>query len=197
MIRQPAPPRPGGAPDTARRASPPGDRPHFGGFLREARESKQVALTQVSRLTKVPETALRLLEAGKLEELPPEVFVRGYIRSYARAIGVSDQEPVRLFDEMVRAREAERAAELAAPQPLATLAEIVSRPHDDDDQIVSRRGYGLAVFVVIVLLIATITLSYLLRQPPPSGEGLSLGKPAATGLDATPSDPVGNDLPRG
>ena len=37
-----------------------------------------------------------------------------------------------------------------------------------------RRGIGLAVFVIIVLLIATITLSLFLRQQPPSGEGLSL-----------------------
>lgn len=155
---------------------------HFGSFLREAREARSIGLDRVSRVIKVPESSLRLLEAGKLEDLPPEVFVRGYIRSYARAIGVDAEEPLRLLDEMLRARQADRAAELAAPQPLATLTDVVSKPravspHDDDDAIVSRRGYGLAVFVVIVLLIATITLSYLLRQPPPSGEGLSLGAP--------------------
>jgi hypothetical protein len=39
---------------------------------------------------------------------------------------------------------------------------------------------GLAVFVIILLLIATITLSLLLRRPPPVGEGLSqLEAPAA------------------
>lgn len=163
---------------------------HFGSFLREARDARNIGLDRISRVIKIPESSLRLLEAGKLEDLPPEVFVRGYIRSYARAVGVDEQEPLRLFDEMLRARQADRAAELAAPQPLASLTEVVSRPYqagapravvsDDDDHIVSRRGYGLAVFVVIVLLIATITLSYLLRQPPPSGEGLSLAPvPAA------------------
>ncbi len=160
---------------------------HFGSYLREAREARNVGLDRVSRVIKVPESSLRLLEAGKLEDLPPEVFVRGYIRSYARAVGVDEQEPLRLFDDMLRARQADREAELAAPQPLATLTDVVSRPHavphDDDDHIVSRRGYGLAVFVVIVLLIATITLSYLLRQPPPSGEGLSLA-PVPASLDA-------------
>jgi hypothetical protein len=164
---------------------------HFGSFLREAREARNIGLERVSRVIKIPESSLRLLEAGKLEELPPEVFVRGYIRSYARAIGVDEQEPLRLFDEMLRARQADREAELSAPQPLATLTDVVSRPHpaphDDDDHIVSRRGYGLAVFVVIVLLIATITLSYLLRQPPPSGEGLSLGAPAPASTDAAGS----------
>jgi preprotein translocase subunit SecG len=39
---------------------------------------------------------------------------------------------------------------------------------------------GLAVFVIILLLIATITLSLLLRHPPQSGEGLSLGDGAET-----------------
>jgi len=37
--------------------------------------------------------------------------------------------------------------------------------------------------VIILLLIATITLSLLLRRPPPSGEGLSLRAPAAQAGD--------------
>ena len=46
---------------------------------------------------------------------------------------------------------------------------------------------GLAVFVIVLLLIATITLSLLLRRPPPSGEGLSELRPA-------PAEPVASPL---
>jgi len=34
--------------------------------------------------------------------------------------------------------------------------------------------------VIVLVLIATITLSLLLRRPPQSGEGLSMARPAAT-----------------
>jgi len=40
--------------------------------------------------------------------------------------------------------------------------------------------------VIVLLLIATITLSLLLRRPPPSGEGLSLRLRGAEGATPLP-----------
>ena len=77
---------------------------NFGTVLREARERRQVSLADVARQTKVSVTALQLLEAGKFADLPHETFVRGFIRSYARTVGISHVEPLSLFDEAVAAR---------------------------------------------------------------------------------------------
>ena len=65
---------------------------NFGTVLREARERRQVSLAQVASQTKVSVSSLQLLEAGKLADLPHETFVRGFIRSYARSVGVSHVE---------------------------------------------------------------------------------------------------------
>ena len=149
---------------------------NFGTVLREARERRQVSLADVARQTKVSVTALQLLEAGKFADLPHETFVRGFIRSYARTVGISHVDPLSLFDEAVAARRnaeptpgrslAPRTQTLpAVPLPEASGADAAQAP---------RHGIGLAVFVIIVLLIATITLSLFLRQQPQSGEGLSL-----------------------
>jgi hypothetical protein len=51
------------------------------------------------------------------------------------------------------------------------------------------------VFVIVLVLIATITFSLLLRRPPQSGEGLSMARPGAAPAlvavdDATRSDRV-------
>lgn len=183
--------------------------PTFGSVLRHAREERQLPLAALANATKIAPTALNALEAADLDALPPEVFVRGFIRSYARVVGISDLEPMRLFDRLVHERKAERAAALALAQPPAppsrharavadtrprwndhtpgsagapaptAVRELPSAdlpypifPEDEDGQV-SRRGYGIAVFVVIVLLIATLTLSYFIKQPAPSGEGLS------------------------
>ena len=167
---------------------------HFGVRLRRAREDKGLTLAYVAERIKVSRTTLTALEAGRLAELPAPVYVRGFIRSYARAIGLAETDPVLLFDRAIEARDAAEQAKAAIPVPNEEDArEAEARgTHPLDDGAGARRGVGLAVFVIILLLIATITLSFFLRRPPSSGEGLSLdegvGRGAIALWDASDSD---------
>jgi cytoskeletal protein RodZ len=158
---------------------------NFGTVLKEERERRKVSLAEMSRATKLSVSSLQLMEAGNLDDLPPDVFVRGFIRSYARTLGMSSNEPLDLLDRILserrRAAEPTLAAELRPrSRPAATVLApasqpmAMSEPPVEDENQSPRRGIGLAVFVIIVLLIATITLSLFLRQQPQSGEGLSL-----------------------
>jgi len=149
---------------------------NFGTVLREARERRQVSLADVARHTKVSVASLQLLEQGKLADLPHETFVRGFIRSYAKTVGISHVESLSLFDEAVAARHSAESLPRLPPTARAQVAPVLPPPEasGDDDAQTPRHGIGLAVFVIIVLLIATITLSLFLRQQPQSGEGLSL-----------------------
>jgi cytoskeletal protein RodZ len=155
---------------------------NFGTFLRDERERRQVSLAELSQSTKLSVSSLKLMEAGNLDDLPPDVFVRGFIRSYAKSLGIASNEALGMLDQLLADRR--RAAE-----PQITVASHIERkavrpavvPVDqgaEDEGQAPRRGIGLAVFVIIVLLIATITLSLFLRQQPPSGEGLSLEESA-------------------
>jgi cytoskeletal protein RodZ len=143
---------------------------HFGSLLREARERRSISLADVAKKTKLSQSSLKMLEAGQLDDLPPEIFVRGFIRSYAQSVGIRDAEPLGLFDQALDVRRRAEQALLCTPTPQAG-GEAVGAPVEEDSP---RRGIGLAVFVIIVLLVATITLSLFLRQPPQSGEGLSM-----------------------
>jgi cytoskeletal protein RodZ len=161
---------------------------HFGSVLRQARERRQISLADVAERTKVPRCSLELLESGNIDDLPADVFVRGFIRSYARSVGIADSEPLGMFEEALATRR--RLAEAQAAIPSAQPADGPA----DEDVHGPRRGIGIAVFVIIVLLIATITLSLFLRQPPRSGEGLSLrsapaGPCANLGAWRSPSPP--------
>ena len=151
-----------------------GEAEHFGAWLRRARETRSLTLAEVAAATKVPRSSLELLEAADLAHLPAEVFVRGFIRSYARAVGAVEAEPLALYDRAVKAASDAKRAQSAKPVVDPTIAGLETGVVDDDREgLAPRRGLGLAVFVIILLLIATITLSLLLRRPPPSGEGLS------------------------
>jgi cytoskeletal protein RodZ len=159
------------------------DTANFGTFLREERERRQVSLSEISQSTKVSVSSLKLIEAGNLDDLPPDVFVRGFIRSYAKSLGIPSSQPLGLLDQVLSERR--RSAEVLASGIPGTMTSMAkwrpiakntpsSEPPVEDDPQTQRRGIGLAVFVIIVLLIATITLSLFLRQQPQSGEGLSL-----------------------
>ena len=146
---------------------------NFGEYLRREREVRSIALQDVSRTTKIPVRSLERLEAGEYEALPGEVFVRGFIKSYARCVGLDDESALLLYDSE---REKKRA-EVEESQPHMTEV----GEEDSSDPLQMRRRVGIAVFVVIVLIIATITLSLLLRRPHHTDGGLSLTDPSAEG----------------
>jgi len=140
-------------------------------------------------------SALQLMEKGNLDDLPPDVFVRGFIRSYARTLGISSNEPLELLDQVLLERRQasdpmvvsdlrpSRKPMLERPmRPERSQPVPMPEPAVEDEAQSQRRGIGLAVFVIIVLLIATITLSLFLRQQPQSGEGLSLREAAPATL---------------
>lgn len=146
---------------------------NFGEYLRQEREVKNLALLDVSRTTKIPVRSLERLEAGEYDALPGEVFVRGFIKSYARCVGLDDESALLLYDserEKRRREEEESQAQMAAAS-MEVVPEV--------DPLQMRKRVGLAVFVVIVLIIATITLSLLLRRPHHTDGGLSLAEPPA------------------
>lgn len=66
--------------------------------MREARLARNLTLDDVSRATKIPKSTLAQLEASELGALPAAVFVRGFIRAYARVVGTDPNPLVRLFE---------------------------------------------------------------------------------------------------
>jgi|GEM_PF-2081692 len=61
-------------------------------WLRAGRAQKGLSLEDVAKITKIQPRILERLEAGKLDGLPAEVFVRGFIRSVAKCVGLDESE---------------------------------------------------------------------------------------------------------
>src|SRR4051812_29044135 len=104
---------------------------NFGSVLREARERRSFSLADVARETKLSRSSLELLEAGQIDDLPPEVFVRGFIRSYARSVGLREAEPLGLFEQALDARRQAEQTLLNTPLPVEQDAMGVPVPADD------------------------------------------------------------------
>lgn len=64
-----------------------------GETLRQAREQKGLSLSQVAGQLNLTENSLRQLENGAFDKLPGHTFSRGYIRAYAKLMGLDQAEP--------------------------------------------------------------------------------------------------------
>jgi cytoskeletal protein RodZ len=116
-----------------------------GQHLRALREAKRMSIAEVSRATRVPVASVERIEADRFDELPGEVFVRGFLRAYARALEV----PV---DDVLARYTASRRVAWVTPLPITSPV----RP-------ARSRRFGVAIAFVLLLILFTLALSIVLR----------------------------------
>jgi hypothetical protein len=68
-------------------------------WLRAGRAQRKLTLDDVARVTKIQPRILEKIEAGNLEGLPAEVFVRGFVKSFARCVGLDEGEAVERYGQ--------------------------------------------------------------------------------------------------
>jgi len=62
-----------------------------GEILRKRREELGLGLEEVSRRTRIKYDYLKALEEGDFENLPVEVYIKGYIREYAKILNIDPE----------------------------------------------------------------------------------------------------------
>jgi cytoskeleton protein RodZ len=89
----------------------------FGDKFRKARESKELSFDDVSNVIKISPRMLRAIEEENFDQLPGGVFNKGFIRSYAKHLGLDPEEAVTEYLEYVRKQQIEaQKAWQPAPQ---------------------------------------------------------------------------------
>ena len=71
----------------------------FGAYLKEEREARKISLEEISRATKIRRAILEAIEKDQGEVLLPEAVVKGFIRTYARHIGLDPKEVMDAYAE--------------------------------------------------------------------------------------------------
>jgi cytoskeletal protein RodZ len=119
--------------------------PSVGQYLRELREQRKMSVEEVSRATRVPVASVERIEADRFDELPGEVFVRGFLKSYARSLGVPP-------DDVLARYTASRRVAWVTPLPIAAPTKPARG-----------RRLGVAVAFVLLLILFTLALSIVLK----------------------------------
>jgi len=92
--------------------------------LREAREARNISIEEIASATKIVPRYLEALENDRLEIMPGEFFIKGIIRTYARAIGLDGEEVLSRYKAAGLIGEPGRKRHIfqkAAPEPAPPL----------------------------------------------------------------------------
>ena len=142
----------------------------FGGALRALREARGLSLQDVADVTRIRRAYLAALEDMRLDQLPSRPFVIGYVRAYAQALGIDQDEAVCKFKENAP----------STSEPLR--APVGVRRHRDP-----RVSLAAAAAAVVV----TCVLAWNLAQHAVAGDGkASPPVPLAASTAPTPTGPV-------
>jgi cytoskeleton protein RodZ len=96
----------------------------LGQSLREAREERNISIEEIASATKIGHRYLEALENDRLDIMPGEFFIRGIIRTYARAIGLDAEEVLSRYKTAGLIGEPERKRHIfqkTAPEPAPPL----------------------------------------------------------------------------
>jgi cytoskeletal protein RodZ len=115
----------------------------LGSYLRREREQKQISVAELAQTTRIPVRLLHQIENDDCDALPADVFVRGFLRSYARALGIDEEQVLARF----RGRQ--------TPEPPPALPAVYTPE--------SGRRFGIAIALFILLILFTLALSIVLR----------------------------------
>lgn len=121
----------------------------LGTYLRHERELRQISLEEISQHTRIPLRTLQQLEDDALDRLPGEVFVRGFLKSYAKSVGLDADD---VLERHARRHEPKPEDAQAAVAPLSTVQ------HAEGG-----RRFGIAIALVILLILFTLALSIVMR----------------------------------
>lgn len=145
-----------------------------GTLLAAARIRHGMPLSEIAARTRIARHLLEALEAGNWNDLPAPVYVRGFIRLYAREVGLDPRVPLGMLDSQTEARvEAEVLAQ--------TEAEAAVR-RATWESIRWRAAYSVAIGLVVA-----VTLAAIFSVSPPKLEARSLSAEPTPAADTGPS----------
>lgn len=96
----------------------------FGEFLKSQRETKGIRLEEIASITKIHIKSLEHLEAGRMSELPPEPFIRGFLIAYSKYVGINPKVVL----EKYYADMGQSPAEAPIPTPALSERKLVREP---------------------------------------------------------------------
>jgi cytoskeletal protein RodZ len=116
----------------------------LGEKLQQAREARGITISEVAEQTRISSLYLEAIENNDYRTLPGGIFNKGFVKSYARYVGVDEQEALHDYSQLLTEQQGENADEMK-----------VYRPEVLTDASTRSSSITTIVFAVIILGLMT------------------------------------------
>ncbi|WNZ26573.1 helix-turn-helix domain-containing protein [Leptolyngbya sp. NK1-12] len=146
----------------------------IGAYLRHVREEGGLSLEDVAARTLIQPRLLKAIEEGKLHQLPEPVYVQGFIRRYAEAMGLDGVEFAEAFP-------AEKSLQIASSSW-------------KDSPAAQLRPLHLYIAYIVLIMASVSLLSYIVGRsaPAPSSVNVRPGNSSSTQAIVPTTSPATN-----
>ena len=176
----------------AERVAPP-TLPGPGDQLRAARLQQGLEIAEVARQLKLFPRQVEAMERDDFAALPSRVFVRGFIRNYARVLGIDAQPLLEMAGVALEAPTDGLPAIVAAPKAVAAVIAphggdiVVPIPLSASDNVRSHRWVIGAVVMTVAVLVGYMLLHQSASAPNGSVVAVTLPQAAGSASEAAPA----------
>lgn len=142
----------------------------FGERLKRTRENRKITLDQVATATKISARMLKALEDEKFGDLPGGIFNKGFVRSYARFLGIDEAAAVKDYQQ------ASGEANQAPAEEGAELRAIAERKEKERErQRAHAKGipWGMTAAVLLMVAMSLAIWGFYSRERQDSPRGLA------------------------
>jgi cytoskeleton protein RodZ len=163
----------------------------FGDRLKKEREQRGITLDDISLTTKIGTRLLRALEEEKFEQLPGGIFNKGFVRAYARHVGLDEDQAVADYMTATGANQPpieENTFPVQAPEraPASLLAPRIHVVREGrGTEPAAEVPWGLLAILLLVIALGFASWSYFHRTP--EVEQKKIAPPPASSAETAPA----------
>jgi cytoskeletal protein RodZ len=162
---------------------------NLGEFLRQEREQKKVPIEEMAIRTRIAIRFIKAIEENQFDQLPNQVSAKGFLRSYARCLGLDEEIVLKGFSDAVHPSEPHPPEEVKEDIPSYIQ---MKRP----DRLPFPLWAALAVGGVIIVLLALTFFMPKRQEAPVAPPAAEVVPPPADPVPPEPAVP-GAELPPG
>lgn len=162
----------------------------LGEKLRAAREAKGISISEVAEQTRIAPMYIECIENDNYKPLPGGIFNKGFVKSYARFIGLDEGEALQDYSRLITQSDG-----------VTPIEDVRSyRPEVLTDDRASQSSISTIIFAGIILALMTgaiyLVVSYLRNQPsePTVASNTTTANQVIPIEETTPA-PIAGDVP--
>lgn len=158
----------------------------FGEELRREREIRGISLKEIADATKISKRFLEAIERNDHVNLPAPVFTRGFVREYARYVGLNSEEMVNRYNFAAAQDDRVEKPPRIEKYPQVPVRDITPRPKPKRGIPPPYARVNMNAVVLVVIVVALAAVAFWAVRQKRGDQDVAEGVPTVTAQATVP-----------